>query len=86
MAVSIAGKELREALVTILTPEITRKGISTLDIQMFISIIIMFLKMNVEHGIKKKCTFCGLCRHTFSKYWKRMVAKKRMKHERSSQK
>jgi len=57
MAVSIAGKELREALVTILTPEITRKGISTLDIQMFISIIIMFLKMNVEHGIKKNVPF-----------------------------
>ena len=46
MAVSIARKELRPTLITILTPETERKGITTLDIQMFISITIM---LNNEH-------------------------------------
>jgi len=53
MVAPIAGKELRQALIAILTPERTRKGIATLDIRMFISIVIMFLMMNIKHGIKK---------------------------------
>ena len=53
MAVPIAGKELRQALITIITPEATMKGITTLNIQMFISITIMLLMMNANHGIKK---------------------------------
>ena len=57
MAVSIVGKELRQALIAILTPETTRKGIATLDIRMFILITIMFLRMNVKHGIEKHAHF-----------------------------
>jgi len=57
MVVSIAGKDLRQALIAILTPEAARKGITTLDIQMFISIIIMLLEMNVNHGIEKHVPF-----------------------------
>ena len=53
MVVPIAGKELRQDLSTIMTPEAARKGITSLDIQMFISIISMLLMMNVNHGIKK---------------------------------
>ena len=78
-------KELRQALITILTPETTRKGITTLDIQMFISIIIMFLNTDVKHGIKNHVPFCGFHNHTFSKCWKRMAAHERMRRERPSQ-
>ena len=57
MVVSIARKGLRQALIAILTPESTRKGITSLDIRMFISIIIMFLITNVIHGIEKHVPF-----------------------------
>jgi len=57
MAVSIAGKELRQALIAILTLETARKGITTLDIRMFISIIIMLRMMSVKHGIEKHVPF-----------------------------
>ena len=57
MAVSIAEKELRKALITIHTPKTARKGITTFDIQMFMLIIIMLLMMNVKHGIKKHVPF-----------------------------
>ena len=53
----MARKELRQALITILTPEMERKDITTLNIRMFISIMIMWLKMNVKHGIEKHVTF-----------------------------
>ena len=57
MIVSTTGKELRLALIAILTPETARKGITSFDIRMFISIIIMFLMMKVKHGIKKHVPF-----------------------------
>ena len=57
MEVPIAGKELRQAPIAILTPETTRKHITSLDIRMFISIIIMLLKMNVKYGIEKHVPF-----------------------------
>ena len=57
MAVPFARKELRKALITILTPETARKGITTLDIRMFISIVIMLLMMNVKHGIERHVPF-----------------------------
>jgi len=47
----------RQDFITILTPETSRKDITTLNIRMFISIIIMLLKMNVKHGIKKHVAF-----------------------------
>jgi len=57
MVVSIAGKELRQALITILTPETAREGITTFDLRMFISIMIMLIIMNVKHGIEKNVPF-----------------------------
>ena len=57
MVVTIVGKELRQALIAILTLEMARKGITTLDILMFISIIIMLLMMDVKHGIEKYVPF-----------------------------
>ena len=57
MEVSIAGKELRQAPIATLTPEITRKGITSLDIRMFISTTIMLLMMDVKHGIEKHVLF-----------------------------
>jgi len=57
MAVPIARKELRQPLIAIMTPQKTRKGIISLDIQMFISITIMLLMMDVKHGIEKHVLF-----------------------------
>ena len=57
MVVSIAGRELRQALIAILMPETARKGITILNIRMFISIIIMLLMINVKHGIEKHVPF-----------------------------
>ena len=57
MAVPITRKDLRQARIAILTPEMARKGITTLDIRMFISIIIMLIKMNVNHGLEKHVPF-----------------------------
>ena len=57
MEVSVAGKELMQVLITILTLETTRKGITTFDMRIFISIMIMLLMMNVKHGIKKHVPF-----------------------------
>ena len=57
IAVPIAGKDLRQALFSILTPETARKGITTLNIKMSISILIMFLMMNIKHGIKRHVPF-----------------------------
>jgi len=80
----MAGKESRQALITILILEMARKGITNLDIRMFMSIIIMWLMMNVKHGIEKHLPFCGLHNHTFSKCWKRIAVHKRRRHERPS--
>jgi len=57
MAVSIARKESRQALIAILTTKTTRKGITTLDIRMFISIMIIFLMMDINQDIKKHVPF-----------------------------
>ena len=57
MAIPIAVKELRQALITIHAPEMTRKGITSFDIRMFISIIIMLLMMSIKHGIEKHVPF-----------------------------
>ena len=51
------GKELRQALIAILTSKTTREGITTFDLQMFISIMIMFLIMHRKHGIEKHAPF-----------------------------
>jgi len=56
-AVTIIGRDLRQALIAILTPETTRKGITTFNMRMFISIMIMLLMMNEEHGIEKNAPF-----------------------------
>jgi len=57
MAVSIARKELSQDLIAIMTPEAIRKGITSLDIRMFISIIIMLLMMDINKGIRKHVPF-----------------------------
>ncbi len=57
MAVPIVGRELRQALIAILTQETTRKGITSFDIRLFISVIIMTLEMKVKHGIEKHVPF-----------------------------
>ena len=57
MEVAIAGKELRQALNAIMTLVVARKGITSFYIQMFISIVIMLLMMNVKHGIEKHVPF-----------------------------
>ena len=57
MVVPIVGRELRQDLITIMTPEMAGKGITSLTLQIFISIIIMLLKMNVNHGIEKHVPF-----------------------------
>jgi len=57
MAMPVAGRELRQALITITTPETKRKGITSLNIRMFILIIIMFLEMNVNQDIEKHVPF-----------------------------
>ena len=54
---AMVGKELRQALIAILTLEIAWKGITTLDIRMLISIVIMLLMMKVKHGIKRHVPF-----------------------------
>ena len=54
---SFIRKELRKALIAILTLEMARKGITTLDIRMFISITIMLLMMDINHGIKELVIF-----------------------------
>ena len=55
--VAITQKEPRQTLIAIITPEATRKGISSLDIQMFISIIIMLLMMSINQDIEKHVPF-----------------------------
>jgi len=57
MVVSIAGRELRQALITILTPETSRNGIISFNIRISISIIIILLVMKEKHGIKKHVPF-----------------------------
>ena len=57
MVVSIAGKELRQALITILTSEIAKEGITFFDLRMFILIMIMLLIMNEYQGIEKHVPF-----------------------------
>ena len=57
MEVSMARKELRQALIAIMTSETTREGITTLNIRMFISIIIMFLMMEINQDIEKHVLF-----------------------------
>ena len=57
MIVPIAGKELGQALMTIMTPEAARKGITSLDTLMFILITIMLLIMDINQGIEKHVPF-----------------------------
>ena len=57
MEVHVAVEELRQALITMIAPETTRKGITSLDIHKFILIISMLLIMNVNHGIRKLVIF-----------------------------
>ena len=57
MTIYITRKELRQILITILTPETSRKGITSFDIRMFISIIIMLLMMDINQGIEKHVPF-----------------------------
>lgn len=57
MIVPIAGRELRQALIAILTSEAAREGITNFDLRMFISIMIMLLILNVKHGIEKHAPF-----------------------------
>ena len=57
MVVSIAGKELRQALITIISPKTERKGITSLDIRIFISITILLLMMDINQCIKKHVLF-----------------------------
>ena len=56
MAVSIAGRELRQALIAILTSETAKEGITTFDLRMFI-FMIMLLVMNKDQGIEKPVHF-----------------------------
>ena len=57
MAVPIAGRELRQALIAILTSKTTKEGITTFDLQMFNLIMIMLLIMNEDQGIEKHVPF-----------------------------
>jgi len=57
MVLSIVRKQLRKALIAIFTTETTRKGITSLNIWMFILITIMLLTMDVNHYIKKHVLF-----------------------------
>ena len=56
MAASIAGRELRQALIAMLTSETTKEGIIPFDLQMFILIMIMLLT-NEDQGIEKHVPF-----------------------------
>jgi hypothetical protein len=57
MEISIAGRELRQALIAILTLETTKEGITIFYLQMFILIMIMLLIMNEDQGIEKHVPF-----------------------------
>ena len=57
MAMPIAGRELRQALITILTSETVREGITTFNLRILILIIIMLLMTKVKHGIGKHVPF-----------------------------
>ena len=48
MVVSVIGRELRQALIGMLTSETTKEGIITFDLRMFILIMIMLLIMNED--------------------------------------
>ena len=53
MAVCIAEKELRQALVPMIIPETKKKGITSLGILMFILITNILLIINGNHGIEE---------------------------------
>ena len=57
MVVHVAMKELRQALITIIAPETTREGITSLIIPELILIIKMLLIMDINHGIRKLVIF-----------------------------
>ena len=57
MAVSIVGRELRQALIAILTLGTTKEGITIFYLGMFILIMIMLLIMNDDQGIEKHLPF-----------------------------
>ena len=57
MQVHVAMKDLRQALVTMIAPEKTKKGITSIDILVFIFITSMSLTMNINHGVKKHVVF-----------------------------
>ena len=57
MVVHIVEKELRQALIPMITPETNKKGITSLGILMFILITRMSLTMNIDHGIEKHVAF-----------------------------
>ena len=55
--VPIAGIELRQAPITILTLETKKEGITIFDLRMFILSMIMLLRMNEDQGIEKHVPF-----------------------------
>ena len=57
MEAHVAVKELRQSLVTMIAPETTRKGITSLNILKFILIISMLIIMDISHGIEKLVIF-----------------------------
>ena len=57
MTTHIVEKELRQALVTMIALEITKKDITSLNIIVFILITSMSLTMNIDHGIRKHVVF-----------------------------
>ena len=56
MVVHIAEKEMRQALITIMAPQATKRGINNLNIPKFILITNM-LMMNINPGIEKLVVF-----------------------------
>lgn len=57
MMTHMVVKELRQALVTMIAPETTKKGITSIDILVFIFITRISLTMNINHGIRKHVVF-----------------------------
>ena len=57
MAISIAGRGMRQSLIAILTSETSREGITIFNLLMFILIMIMLLIMNEDQGNEKHVPF-----------------------------
>ena len=76
MKTHITEKELKQALVTMITPETTEKRITSFDILVLILITSMSLTMNIDHGVKKHVVFVDYITTYF------LSAGKEWKHER----